>query len=79
MKPLADDDDVSTGTVLTDGAASPAAALTAVPVRHPGRWVAIAVVVVLAAMLVSTLLTNPNFEWGVVRQYFTSGPSSTGC
>ena len=72
MKPLADDDAVSTGTVLTDGAASPAAALTAVPVRHPWRWVAIAVVVVLAAMLVSTLLTNPNFEWGVVRQYLTS-------
>ncbi|HEU5034070.1 MAG TPA: amino acid ABC transporter permease [Mycobacteriales bacterium] len=35
--------------------------------RHPGRWVAAAVVAVLAAMLAHTLVTNPNFEWDVVR------------
>lgn len=46
--------------------------LRVVPVRHPWRWVAIVVVAVLVAMLVSTILTNPNFEWDVVGQYFTS-------
>ena len=38
----------------------------AVPVRHPGRWVAVAVLAVLAAMLVNTVFTNDNFRWDVV-------------
>lgn len=42
------------------------------PARHPWRWVAIAFVALLAAMLVHTLFTNPRFEWAVVGQYFTS-------
>lgn len=42
---------------------------TAVKERHPGRWVATAVVLVLGAQLVHMLLTNPNFEWPVVDQY----------
>ncbi|MEO6020787.1 MAG: amino acid ABC transporter permease [Knoellia sp.] len=78
MKSPADrrsDEVSSTGAVVTSssgGSQPPASTLTAVPVRHPGRWVAMAVVFVLAAMLVSTILTNPNFEWGVVREYFTT-------
>lgn len=47
------------------------AAETAVPRRHPLRWLATALVVVVSAMLVETLVSNPNFQWGVVRQYFT--------
>ena len=46
--------------------------IRAVGVRHPGRWVAAGLIAVLAAMLVHTLLTNPRFGWGVVRQYATS-------
>lgn len=42
------------------------------PARHPWRWVAIALVALLAAMMVHTLLTNPRFEWAVVGKYFTS-------
>lgn len=42
------------------------------PARHPWRWVAIAFVALLAAMLVHTLFTNPRFEWSVVGQYFMS-------
>ncbi|MDZ5452141.1 amino acid ABC transporter permease [Labrys sp. ZIDIC5] len=42
------------------------------PASHPWRWVAIAFVALLAAMLVHTLFTNPRFEWAVVGQYFTS-------
>lgn len=44
--------------------------IRAVPVRHPGRWVAAVVVAILAAMFVHTLFTNPRFEWSVVWQYF---------
>ncbi|AGL15624.1 amino acid ABC transporter permease [Actinoplanes sp. N902-109] len=38
-------------------------AIKAVPVRHPGRWVAIAVLAVLAAMFLHLLFTNDRFNW----------------
>jgi polar amino acid transport system permease protein len=38
-------------------------AIQAVPVRHPGRWVAVAVLAVLAAMFVHMLVTNEAFQW----------------
>src|SRR4051794_242239 len=38
--------------------------IRAVPVRHPGRWVATAVIALLIAMFVHMLLTNPVFQWG---------------
>jgi polar amino acid transport system permease protein len=37
--------------------------IKAVPVRHPGRWVTIAVLAVLTAMFVHVLVTNDRFEW----------------
>jgi polar amino acid transport system permease protein len=43
-----------------------------VSLRHPGRWVAVAVVLVLAAMLVNSLVRNKNYQWDVVARYFTS-------
>ncbi|WP_233515338.1 amino acid ABC transporter permease [Marinitenerispora sediminis] len=43
---------------------SPPEPIKAVPVRHPGRWVAAAVILVLAAMFVHMLLTNEAFQWG---------------
>ena len=46
--------------------------IKAVPVRHPGRWVAAAVVLVLIMMFVHSLVTNPRFEWGVIGSYFLS-------
>jgi polar amino acid transport system permease protein len=60
---------------LEQAAAStePPQEIRAVPVRHPGRWLAAAVVLLLAAMLVHTLVTNPRFQWGVIGQYFLSG------
>ncbi len=36
--------------------------IKAVPVRHPGRWVAAAAVAVLAAMLVNNLVTNEAYN-----------------
>ena len=58
--------------------AGPAPPIKAVPVRHPGRWVAIAVIAVLVAMLVHSFLTNPNFQWDVVGQYLFSDPVLRG-
>jgi polar amino acid transport system permease protein len=55
--------------------------ITAVPVRHPGRWIAVAVIAVLVAMLVHTVVfsrvkrgtvTESRFGWGVVGDYFLS-------
>ena len=52
-----------------------------VPVRHPGRWVAAAVVCLLAAMAVHSLffsnvkrdgVTEERFEWNVINHYFFS-------
>jgi polar amino acid transport system permease protein len=48
----------------TDTPQAPPEQIRAVPVRHPGRWVAAAVIAVLALMFVHMLLTNPVFQWG---------------
>lgn len=47
-------------------------AIVAVPVRHPGRWVAAVILLLLAAMFVHGLVTNPNWHWDVVGQYLFS-------
>lgn len=45
--------------------------IKAVPVRHPGRWVAIAVIALVTAMFLNMLLTNPAFDWEfMVRNMF---------
>jgi polar amino acid transport system permease protein len=55
-------------TTTNDRPARPEA-IRAVPVRHPGRWVAVAVLAVLAAMLVHAFVTNKRFEWATVWHY----------
>jgi len=50
----------------------------AVPVRHPGRWIAAAVVAVLAAMFVSMLVTNPAFQWRFMLDNMTTPPVLEG-
>jgi polar amino acid transport system permease protein len=63
----------STGTGAADQAAARRPAdIQAVPVRHPGRWVAAAIIVILAATIIHSVATNPHFEWGLVRDYFFS-------
>ncbi len=52
--------------------------IKAVPVRHPGRWVAAAVIAVLVAMFAKSLLTNDAFKWPVVGQYLFSVPVLRG-
>jgi polar amino acid transport system permease protein len=43
--------------------------IRAVPVRHVGRWIAAAVVLVVAVSLVRSAATDPHFEWSVVGEY----------
>jgi polar amino acid transport system permease protein len=43
--------------------------IRAVPVRHPGRWLAAALVLLVGASIVRSVATNPRFEWNVVGEY----------
>lgn len=54
---------------------------TVVPLRHPGRWVAVAVVAVLVAMLVHSLFFShvylngqhrERYQWSIIGRYFLS-------
>src|SRR5689334_8635828 len=44
--------------------------IEAVPVRHPGRWVAGAVVLLLVTVAVHSVATNPRFGWGTFGEFF---------
>jgi polar amino acid transport system permease protein len=50
----------------------PAEEIKAVPVRHPGRWVAAGLIVLVGLSIANSVATNPRFEWSVVGDYFTS-------
>jgi polar amino acid transport system permease protein len=52
--------------------------IDAVPVRHPGRWVAIVVIAVLAAMFVNLLITNDAFHWSFVLEAMVQSPVLRG-
>ncbi|MEO5652500.1 MAG: amino acid ABC transporter permease [Marmoricola sp.] len=52
--------------------------IDAVPVRHPGRWVVVAVIAVLAAMFVHLLLTNEAFNWSFVFEAMVQSPVLRG-
>jgi polar amino acid transport system permease protein len=43
--------------------------IEAVPVRHPGRWIAAAIVVVIAASIIRAIVTDKGFQWHVVGSY----------
>lgn len=59
-------DDDQTGTIK------------AVPVRHPWRWVASAGVLIVVAMVVNMLLTNPVFDWNFIFAAMNQRPVITG-
>jgi polar amino acid transport system permease protein len=52
--------------------------IKAVPVRHPGRWVAVAVLAVLTAMFVHMLVTNKHLEWRFMFQNMFNPPVIDG-
>jgi polar amino acid transport system permease protein len=41
-----------------------------IPLRHPGRWIATAVVLVLAAQIAHGLITNPFYQWDRFQYWF---------
>jgi polar amino acid transport system permease protein len=43
--------------------------IRAVPVRRPGRWIAAAIVLVVAASIIRSIVTNSHFQWGLVGHY----------
>ena len=52
--------------------------IKAVPVRHPGRWVASAIVVLIAVSIVNSIVTNPRFGWAHVGHYMFAGRITGG-
>jgi polar amino acid transport system permease protein len=46
--------------------------IKAIPVRHPGRWVAAAFVLFVVVALGHSMASNPRFQWNIVRHYFFS-------
>ncbi len=53
-------------------------AIHARPVRHPGRWLAIVVIVVLVAMMISSLVTNPVWNFPRVFKVMNFNPVLNG-
>ena len=52
--------------------------IQAVPVRHPGRWVGVAIIAIGAAMFIHSLLTNPNWGWSLIGEWIFSPPILKG-
>lgn len=53
---------------MTSTSADRPGAIDARPVRHPGRWVAVAVIGVVAAMMVNSFVTNERWDWSYTFQ-----------
>jgi polar amino acid transport system permease protein len=47
--------------------------IKAVPVRHPGRWITIAVLAVLVAMFIHLIVTNGQFRWSFIFSSYAPG------
>ena len=48
---------------------TPPEAIDAVPLRHPWRWVAAVVIVVLAVLFLYGAATNPAYGWPTFGKY----------
>jgi polar amino acid transport system permease protein len=46
--------------------------IKAIPVRHPGRWVATGILLFLIVALANSIATNKRFGWGIVGHWFFS-------
>lgn len=52
--------------------------IDAVPVRHPGRWVAIVVIAVIFAMILSSFITNDRWDWPYAFRVMNYNPVLEG-
>jgi polar amino acid transport system permease protein len=55
---------------VPSGTARSLSAQRVIPLRHPGRWIATAVVLVLAAQIAHGLITNPFYQWDRFQYWF---------
>lgn len=65
----------------TGSSASPHGApapIKAVPVRHPGRWVAAVFIGVLVAMFINSVISNEKWGWDYIFEKMFSGPVMSG-
>ena len=46
--------------------------IKAIPVRHTGRWISAAAVLLLSLAALYSITTNPRFEWSIVWEFFFS-------
>ncbi|MBK7611409.1 MAG: amino acid ABC transporter permease [Actinomycetales bacterium] len=63
---------------MTDMTSDRPGVIHARPVRHPWRWVAIALLAVLFAMMVSSFVTNPRWDFGFAFQIMQQTPVIEG-
>jgi polar amino acid transport system permease protein len=58
-------------TASTEAAGTPVRPdeITAIPVRHPGRWIAAAIVALIVAVIIQSVFSNPRFQWGVFGDF----------
>ncbi len=52
--------------------------MDAIAVKHPGRWVATGIVLIIALTLLQSAITNPRYRWDVVGEYLFSEPILSG-
>jgi len=56
-------------TVVDSSSPTTPAAIDAVPLRHPWRWVAAVVIVILALLFLYGMATNPAYRWNIFAEY----------
>ncbi|MBB5960283.1 polar amino acid transport system permease protein [Saccharothrix tamanrassetensis] len=61
---------MSASTVVSPVSVRKAAEI--VPLRRPGRWVSASLVLLALLVVLWSVVTNPQFQWGVVVRYFTT-------
>jgi polar amino acid transport system permease protein len=57
--------------------APPPETIKAVPLRHPGRWIGAAMVLILLALFIYGAATNLNYHWDTYRKYLFDKRIST--
>src|SRR6476659_9930584 len=55
--------------MATDTAEPAPEEIQAIPLRHRGRWVAVAILVFVGIALGNSVASNSRFQWGIIRHY----------
>ena len=63
---------------MTDATSERPGVIHARPVRHPGRWVALAVIIVLIGMMISSFVTNPRWDFSKALEIMQQTPVIEG-